>query len=1108
MKQLLLSFLVLTGLACFAQTHDVRITKITDELGVDIPSTFGMVEDPYGFIWFGTVGGLYRFDGKNTKVYRKIKNDSTSLSNSTIRTLLLDSLNQKIYIGTQQGGLNVFDLKDHSIEYYLNIPNDSTSIGDNNVWSLMQDNEGNIWVGMENSGLSKFIPSEGKFYQIPIITEKVEARNGKAIIRMLYQDSKGNIYVGTDRYGLYIIAKNGEITNLTSFTHSNVFSVLNASMWAVEDKNGIVWIATYGSGVVGINPDNKKIIENINQNNGLISNLAYSLDYDEKDRLWVGTEYGLNLIDREKNKVSHFEQSISKPKGLTDNRIRKLLRDSNGILWIGSEAGVDKLIEQTKFKIYQHNYNDIKSMPKGIIRSVFKDNNGIIWIGLIDKGLVKYDPKSKRYTHYNSHKNVKSDFIGYQISAIYEDSRQNLWIGDWDNGLLKFNPPTKTYERVINAFDSKLKLTDNRIQAIVEASPGVLWIGTENGINRYDYSNNTIDYITHNLNDSNSLSGNGVQSQALKLDSKGNIWVGTWSNGLNFIKITNTNPLKYKVTRFKEKNNPKWNQMNHVISLYLQNDTTLWIGTFGNGLYEWHIEKEILTQYDINSGLPNNIIYSILPGDNNTLWLSTDYGLSAFDIFSKEFTNYDASDGLQDNHFFWGAASKANDGELFFGGINGLNSFYPNNLKPTLKKYPVLLTGLNIFHIPYKSNEPIEVLNKITLAHDQNFLTFNFAILDYFEPSRNSFRVKLEGLETEWNMLGKQRTVNYSNLTPGNYKLIIQASGSKSNWELQTREIKLVIKKPWWQKTWARISFILLFLFIGYSIYYIRIRVLTMQKIKLTEMVKKRTWQLEQKTSEVEKQKDILTSKNNELEDTLKKLSEANEKVIQSEKMASIGILAAGVAHEINNPLNFIKGGLQGIKNHFDHSSCEKSEEQIIYLNAIHEGIQRAADIVSSLGQFSRSDENVVEACDIHEVLKHCLVILNNQIKQHVTVKKQLCKELPIVLGNVGKLHQAFFNILTNAEQAIEGKGEILIQTLIENNNLTVAIIDNGIGIPQKELKHITEPFYTTKDPGKGTGLGLSISYRILDEHGGNLSFKSKVGIGTQVIISLPLLKE
>jgi PAS domain S-box-containing protein len=240
-----------------------------------------------------------------------------------------------------------------------------------------------------------------------------------------------------------------------------------------------------------------------------------------------------------------------------------------------------------------------------------------------------------------------------------------------------------------------------------------------------------------------------------------------------------------------------------------------------------------------------------------------------------------------------------------------------------------------------------------------------------------------------------------------------------------------------------------------------------------------------------------------ELENTLEDLKSTQSHLIQAEKMASLGVLTAGVAHEINNPLNFILGSYSGLLDYFKEQEIEDELVDVL-LDSLKKGVDRATDIVQSLNQFSRTNSSNNEDCDIHFLLDNCLLILNHQIKKGINVTKNYNVEQPVIKGNVGKLHQVFLNVLTNAIHAVHGSGNISIITNI-GKDLEVTISDNGKGIPAENINKVTDPFFTTKGPGQGTGLGLSITYTIIEEHSGSLEITSEQNFGTMVKITLPI---
>lgn len=285
-------------------------------------------------------------------------------------------------------------------------------------------------------------------------------------------------------------------------------------------------------------------------------------------------------------------------------------------------------------------------------------------------------------------------------------------------------------------------------------------------------------------------------------------------------------------------------------------------------------------------------------------------------------------------------------------------------------------------------------------------------------------------------------------------------------------------------------------------------------KNNLEKLVKEKTIDLESAVKELKvtneelsAKNEIIHNQNNELISTLQRLKETQSQLLQAEKMASLGTLTAGVAHEINNPLNYLMGAIVGLENYFNEYGSKDEKKTSILLNSIDEGIERISGIVNGLGQFSRDNSSYNENCNIHAILDNCLVMLNNQLKRRIVVVKNFNHNQIIVKGNVGKLHQVFINILTNAVQAIESKGEIRIDTEIQLDQVIVVISDNGAGISKENIKQIEDPFFTTKPPGEGTGLGLSISYTIIKEHNGVINFESELNKGTKVIITLPIIK-
>ncbi|MFN8258121.1 MAG: two-component regulator propeller domain-containing protein [Bacteroidales bacterium] len=1114
-KLILLTFLIffkLNSPLLYSQSYELRIQKIIDEKDLDPGATFAIAEDATGFLWFGTVDGLYRFDGFNYKVYRNEKNNPNSLSWNTIRALCITKDN-KLWIGTQGGGLDCFDINSEKFTHYPFDKNNKQGISGEDIWSLYPDSNGNIWIGVVGSGIDMLDRKSNTFKHFKILPPETKT-NGSLTIRAIYKDSEGFIWVGIVGFGLTRLnPDNGQIVNFRNNPNDPESYGSNDVYGIYEDRNKNLIVCAYAGGLNFYNRKTGKFTKYFMKNNKSgtpVTDLTMQVIEDNSGEYWIGSEFGLSVFNKGKNQVTNFHHEKNSLNTISDDRIRSVFMDSRGIIWIGSEAGVDKIVKQRNFKIYKNNPGNPFSLPAGIVRSIAEDSDGYIWVGLIDNGLVRYNAKMDGTTLFKHQQQSLNGLSGNNITAIFQDTRGVLWCGEWDTGLNKFNKQNETFTLFAGTSGTKARLTDTRIQFIKEAKPGVLWIGTEYGINRLDLNAETCTYFLHQPDNNNSLSSNSVQSNAFVQDKNGNLWVGTWSGGLNFIEFKDKNQQQAKFTHYKtDPQNYNSINNNNVISLLLDGDI-LWIGTFGGGLNKLNIKTGVFKHYTTENGLVNNIIFAILQDNEKNLWLSTDRGLSKFNPENESFINYTKNDGLQDDHFFWGAACKSRSGELFFGGINGMNSFLPNEIiKNSRPPVPVML-DIKIFEKSIDPGMPIAQINQLEIPFHKNYITFEYTGLDYIEPSRLQYMIKMDGLDEDWHFVGNRRFTSYSSLDPKEYTFRLKVANKDGVWNNKELAIKVIVNPPWY-RTWYAITIFSIFIlgsFLGF--YFIRIRLLTLQKKKLEELVHKRTSIIMEQKTELQEVNDNLKLQKEELSQTLDELKKAQNQLIESEKMASLGILTAGIAHEINNPLNYIQAGIYGIESSFEDNIKSKllidtREEFGTLIESIKIGVYRVSDIVNSLNHFSRQTENKSEKCNIHAILDQCLLILNHKYKDRIEIKKNFTQDLTFVEGNEGKLHQVFLNIIGNAVQAIQGKGEISITTRIDNNLVYIIIIDNGSGIDEEILHRVYDPFFTTKEPGSGTGLGLSISYGIIKDHNGNIEIKSKTGMGTEVIVSLKL---
>ncbi len=831
-----------------AQYYQTQISKITDEQGNSPSATFSIVESSKGFIWFGTIDGLYRYDGYNFKIFRNNPKDTNTLANNTIRamTLYQDSL---LWIGTQGGGLDCFNMHSEKFIHFKHTGQKQNEISGNSLWSLFVDRSGNLWAGVSGIGIDRLDLNTMQFTHFKAVEFEGHLRQEQTV-RAIIEDSDGTIWAGLSDNGFSRINPiTGECKQYSHDFNNNQGLISNWVYDILMGNDGRLWIASYGGGINIFDPLSETY-EYIRQKNGngntLISDLTYSITERIPGEFWIATEYGLSAYTAENNHFRNFQQSSYTNMSLSENRTRKVFVDKRGILWVGNESGVDKIVLQSKFELHQHIEGQSNTLRPGIVRAIMEDRIGDLWIGLVDNGLVKYSKSSDKYKTYLHNNNDPNSISGNNIDVIFQDKEGTIWVGEWNTGLMKYNKNRDNFVHVASSLGNERSLSDSRIQTIQQDKPGVLWIGTEQGINRYDVRKNAFSYYKHEADNPNSLSGNSIQSRALVFDNNHDLWVGTWSFGLNKLEFIDSTQTIANISHWlHDPKNPSESLTNdNVLALHFDKKGILWIGTFGGGLSRFNPHTEQFKNYTTDDGLPNNIIFAILEDNDENLWLSTDNGISRFNPKSETFLNFLKSDGLQDDHFFWGAAHKGKSGKLYFGGINGINSFYPEHVKPDTNQARPSLVDIKLFNESIHSTIPIHQLDRIELSYKENFISFEFTALDFIEPSKNRFLYKLEGFDKDWMASENSNNAYYTNLPHGSYTFKLQASNNDGIWSDDILSFNLIIIPPWW-KTWiAKILFFLSAITIIFQIFYFRFRRDNTQKMKLKEMVFERTTEL------------------------------------------------------------------------------------------------------------------------------------------------------------------------------------------------------------------------------------------------------------------------
>lgn len=808
---LIISIVLSLSTNAYAEEISPQFERIGVEHGLSQSCVLAILQDSQGLMWFGTQDGLNKYDGYNLTVYKYNELDSQSISDNFILSLYEDK-SGTIWVGTQSGGLNKFDSKTEQFTHYTHDPDNPTSLGSNTVWSIYEDKLGTLWIGTDGGGLNQFNRKTEQFTHYTHNPDELNSLSNNTVLS-IHEDKFGTLWIGTAGGGLNQF--NRETEQFTHYTHNtdDSNSLSNNTILSIyEDQAGRLWIGTKGGGLNKIERDTGKFthyLHDPDNSNSLSDNNVNSIVEDRFGILWLatsswyGNSYGtaLNKFNPETEQFTHYTHDSANPNSLSENTVASILRDKSDILWIGTGfSGINKLdTKYRKFIHYKHDPADTHSLVDNHVSSIDEDGSGMLWIGTYDRGLDKFVSKTERFIHYRYEPNNPNSLSSDKIWSIYEDKTGILWIGTGGGGLNKFEWETGQFTHYLHDPDISDSLSDNNVWSIYEDRAGVIWIGTYNGgLNKFDRKTGKFTHYTPDKDKANSLSDNNIFS--IYEDQSNTLWIGTINGGLNKFNRETEEFTHYK----HDPNNPNSLSYDRVLSMYEYPAGTLWIGTYGGGLNKFDIATETFTHYTEKDGLPNNSVVGILGDDEGNLWLSTGKGLSKFNPKTETFRNYDVSDGLQGNEFDGVKAYfKSKTGEMFFGGLNGFNAFYPEQVKDNPHIPPIVITDFKIFDKSVKLGTAISEIKELKLSYKDNFFGFEFAALDYTNPQKNQYAYKLEGFDKDWIYSGSRRYATYTNLDGGTY--IFRAKGSNNDgvWNEEGTSLKIIITPPPWKTWWA-----------------------------------------------------------------------------------------------------------------------------------------------------------------------------------------------------------------------------------------------------------------------------------------------------------------
>gem|GEM_PF-2257962 len=1071
-----------------------------------------ITQDSLGFIWMGTYGGLNRYDGKNIKKYYSKHESGKEFSDQRINDLLYTDKN-KLWLATYQN-IALYDYEQDSLVSFW----DTKTKGKLDAFTLFEDEQQKLWVGTSH-GIYVMNAQQNLERSEKASLEQLNKRS----INKIYQDGKHRIWIGTD-LGLYVFDDiTGKLKRPSFENHDD--SIRTNINDITSDINGDIWLASYKDGLYRLvetksdhfklknyrpEPDNPYAIAD---------NKIFCLLIDNEDKLWFGTERGgLGLYDPSVDGFISYKQDLKNDKALNSNSIWSIYQDNASRLWLGSYSQGVFICDP-----HEHRFNHVDKGNANNLRlkfntvTSFLDTEKELWIGTDGGGISIWDKEKDTYQFLNANVRDPSSLVRDEVLCIHEDRNGQIWVGNWDGGFHKYIPKTGKFKVFTHDPNDNKSIANNNIFAIDEDSKGYLWLATWDGVSIFDplketfnnigYAPTSTDLSSADLKNDNEVeiddnsnynigfyhtshspSSNYLLSSNLTYDvevddNDGSVWVATilGLDRLHFDKNGN-----YSVQHYlpNEGNNTSISEA-HTNCIYEDTKGRMWVGT-EKGLNLFLRNTESFLNFYKRDGLPGNIVKAIIEDDQGVIWVSTNSGLAKLVEDGNEWKiiSFSKEDGLQANEFFVNAAYKNEKGKLFFGGINGFNHFYPENIAINIDAPITQLVSFKIFNEEVKVgckgsplNKNITVTEHLTLNHTQSIFSIEYQGVNFTFQSKNKYAFRLDGFENDFNYVENRTIATYTNLDPGDYTFLVKSANHDDVWG-ETRALKITVLPPWWKTWWAQLLFYSSLILLGIGVFQARVSIIRKQK----ELLEK---EVEQRTEEVTNQK-------KEIEEQASKLKALNH---QKDHLFSI------ISHDLRSPLS----SLLAITSLLD-ADILKGED-------LHKAKQ---EITSRLNGISATMNNILywakdqmegekikqERFDMYEIFEEMLSFYGYMVKNKGI---SLINEIPhgsFVFADKDQVRVIMRNLVGNAIKFTPKNGEIIIgMKKREDNRLIFYVKDSGQGMDDDKIKNLFEPNTNKSTLGtfgeKGVGLGLLLVKEYVEKNNGQIWVESEINKGS-----------
>lgn len=1016
-----------------------------------------IIKDQKGFMWFGTVSGLNRFDGYSFRVFRNQPDDSTSLHNNEIYNLFV-APDRKLLIQTSSG-MGYYDPDTETFRADAQPVLDKYHIPAGNLNELVHDKHHRYWFLHSTAGvyIADSVKTLTHLEHQPSNDNSISSNS----VTSLAEDVKSNTY--------WLINSSGVLEQLDSNYHliyrNDYLKTLNENesleYKLVIDSDSDLWIyvSNKDKGIFHFKVNSKEW-----NKPRLNKNIVRGLVQDNNGKIWVGTDHGgINVIDKKDLSVRYILHDEEDDKSLAQNSINTIYKDDQGIVWVGTfKMGLSYYHEKIfRFPIYKNSLSDKTSLPYEDVNRFVEDDLGNVWIGTNGGGLIYFDRQKNLFKQYRHDPNDPNSISADVIVSLFIDHEKKLWIGTYYGGLNSFDG--KKFTRFVNRPSDPNSLSDMSIWEIFEDKSNRLWIGTlSHGLDLFDRRTST--FTHYKPEDDNSVKTHYIA--AIIEDKHGNIWLGT-DYGIDILERASGRFVHYNY----DSKNPSSISNNRVMDLKEDVDGKIWIGTHA-GLNLFDPVTKSFTAFTEADGLPHNSILTVINDKRGSLWLGTPNGISHMTYttdssgkLNAQFRNYNESDGLPGRQFNENAAYYTGAGELIFGGPSGFTLFKPDQLQVNTYRPKVIISDLQLF------NESIKTTPVLTLPHDMNVFSIGFSALNYFQPEKSQYKYKLEGFNKEWLSTNAQsRTVTFTNLDPGDYTFRVIASNNDGIWNEDGVSMSIVVLPPFWQTPIA---------FVIYGVVIIATLMIVRKMIQQREQMK---YAIHQERQEARRMHEL----------DLMKIK-----------------FFTNVSHEFRTPLTLILTPLEKLIRQSNDDS-QKSQFELIQRNA-----KRLLTLVNQLLDFRKVEvhelrEHPSEG-DIVKFIRDSVYSFTD-LSEKKDINLHFQSSLPALetTFDADKLDKILFNLLSNAFKFTPDHGRVTV-TLDESKPgwLQIEVIDSGIGIAEEEQEKIFNRFYQVEMPesiiNQGSGIGLSITREFVKIMGGSIHVRSEVGQGSCFTVLLPV---